>query len=85
VRLRYIGTSQISFQSLGLTVEPGEEFDAPDEVAEGYTRRADVEAVKAPTEPKPVKKAAAGKAATAPAADPEPAAAEPEPATTKEA
>lgn len=81
MRLRYIGTSPISFQSLGIDVEPGEEFDAPDEVANGYTRRADVEAVDAADEPKPAKKSAAGKSKP----DPEPDAVKPGPAPTKEA
>lgn len=80
MRLRYIGTSPISFQTLGIDVEPGEEFDAPDEVADGYTRRADVEAV---AEPKSAKKSPAAKSAATPAADPEPAAVKPEPAPTK--
>lgn len=51
MRLRYTGPWPVSFPALGLEVEPGTEFDAPDQLAEGLLRRPDIEA--APPAPSP--------------------------------
>lgn len=57
MRLRYTGASPVSFVTLGFGVEPGEEFEVPDEVAAGFIRRADIEVADAPKPPRaaPVK------------------------------
>ena len=66
MRLRYTGTRPVSFTSIGVEVEPGDEFDVPDDIAEAFSRRTDLEIVAAP-EPAPAK--AVRRAAKA---DPEP-------------
>jgi hypothetical protein len=50
VRLRYIGASPITFVEAG-ELEPGAEFNVPDDQADGYLRRDDIE--EAPPEPEP--------------------------------
>lgn len=50
MRLRYIGAGPITFAEAG-ELEPGDEFTVPDDQADGYLRRADIE--EAPPEPEP--------------------------------
>jgi hypothetical protein len=52
LRLRYLGSTPITFMSLGLEVWPGDEFDVDDALASGFTGRADVEAVEQPKVPR---------------------------------
>lgn len=79
--LKYIGQQPTSFRDAVLPsgalvrvgwVEPDQEFSVPDEVAESFTRRADV--IEAPTDPAPVKaaKGAAKAPAEAPVSDAQP-------------
>lgn len=48
MRLRYVGMSLTSFMALGVEVEPGAEFQAPDAAAEALLRRPDIERVEDP-------------------------------------
>lgn len=64
--LRYTGPVPVTFVGLGVTVEPGDTFEAPDEQAAAFTARADVE--QAPAEPKARSRRA--KADDPPAPDP---------------
>lgn len=51
-RLRYTGTQAVSFLTGDVgEVKPGDEFDVPDGLAEGFLRRADIERVTAPPTP----------------------------------
>jgi hypothetical protein len=81
VRLRFTGAAPVSFQAAGLgEVEPGDEFHVPDERAEGWLRRPDIEPADPPGEaddPPPARSRAKSKAATGaafsmPAADQQP-------------
>jgi hypothetical protein len=54
VRLRYTGTYQKTFMDHGIgQVEEGAEFDVPEDQAERFTRRADVELAGESPEPPP--------------------------------
>jgi hypothetical protein len=55
VRLRYVGALPTTFVSVGVEVDPGDEFEASDEHVPGLLARADVEEVQAP----PVRRKAA--------------------------
>jgi hypothetical protein len=63
VRLRYVGAQPTTFITLGVEVEPGDEFEVPDDAAHGLLARADIEEVAAPSTPR-------RKAAKASAPDP---------------
>lgn len=55
MKLRYTGPDTISFLTAGVgEVEPGAQFTVPDEIAEAFTRRADVEEVPDLPDKKPV-------------------------------
>jgi hypothetical protein len=69
VLLRYTGPGPVLFTSIGLEVAPGDEFEVPDEGAEAFTRRADIEAA-APERPAKAKRAARTDAVQAAAPDP---------------
>lgn len=58
MRLRYAGPTPVTFVALGLSVEPGGEFEVDDVEAQRLLRRADVEEVQPPARRK------AGKTAT---------------------
>jgi hypothetical protein len=46
VRVRYVGAHPITFTAYGIgSVEPGDEFEVPDEVATAFTSRTDLEKV----------------------------------------
>lgn len=58
-RLVYTGSVTVSFMGINAEVNPGEEFNVPDELAEGFLQRPDIEvAPEHPTvetdEPQPV-------------------------------
>jgi hypothetical protein len=72
LRLRYLGAIPTTFVTLGLEVQPGDEFDVDDATASAFTARADVEAVDPPKSPRRKTKADA-------APDPVPAGATPDP------
>lgn len=50
MRLRYIGAGPVTFVEAG-ELEPGDEFTVPDDLADGWLRRADIE--ETPSEPEP--------------------------------
>jgi hypothetical protein len=52
LRLRYLGAIPTTFVTLGLEVQPGDEFDVDDATASAFTARADVEAVDPPKSPR---------------------------------
>ena len=58
MRLRYTGPLTVTFHTAGVgEVEPGAEFTVPDELADAFTRRNDVEeVVEKAAEPRPVSK-----------------------------
>lgn len=69
MRLRYTGPVPITFSSIGVEAEPGDEFRVPDEDAAGFLSRADVESVPDPepeAAPVATPKAKATKAAASP-------------------
>lgn len=68
MKLRYTGPVTVTFHTAGVgEVEPGAEFTVPDELADSFIHRADIEEVVVVEEPvKPGRKKAA------PVADPEP-------------
>lgn len=45
MKLRYVGSVPTSFMALGLEVNPGQEFDVPDDEAKSYLSRADINEV----------------------------------------
>ena len=52
MRLRYLGSTPVTFVAAGLEVTPGDEFDVADESAAGFTARIDIEAVSPPGAPR---------------------------------
>lgn len=69
MKLRYTGPVTVTFHTAGVgEVEPGAEFTAPDEFAEAFMQRSDVEEVAEPV----VKPAGRKKAAPVQDAEPEP-------------
>jgi hypothetical protein len=48
VRLRYVGPVPTTFVTFGVEVDPGDEFEVPDDAASGLLARADVEEVATP-------------------------------------
>lgn len=48
MRLRYVGALPTTFMTLGLSVNPGDEFEVDDDQAAAFTVRADVEAADPP-------------------------------------
>jgi hypothetical protein len=57
VKLRYTGPIPVSFPVLGFSVEPGDAFDAPDELVESLIARSDIEEVPEPeVEASPVRR-----------------------------
>lgn len=57
MKLRYTGPLTVTFHTAGVgEVGPGAEFTVPDELAESFTRRNDVEEVTEPVESRPVGK-----------------------------
>lgn len=67
MRLRYVGALPTTFVTLGAEVDPGDEFEVPDDAAPGLLARADVEEVPAPTRRKAAKAAPETPAGDAPA------------------
>lgn len=66
MKLRYTGPFTVTFHTAGVgEVEPGAEFTVPDELAEGFLQRNDIEEVVAS-----VKTAVRKKAASEPLPDP---------------
>lgn len=53
MRLLYTGLLPVTFPSHGVSVEPGDAFDVPDDAAASYLARADVEAAPEPVLSKP--------------------------------
>ena len=59
MKLRYTGPFTVTFHTAGVgEVEPGAEFTVPDELADAFTARNDVEVVVEPVKPASRKKAA---------------------------
>ena len=57
MKLRYTGPVTVTFHTAGVgEVEPGAEFTVPDELADSFTQRNDVEEVVEPVEDKPAAK-----------------------------
>jgi hypothetical protein len=57
VKLRYTGPLTVTFHTAGVgEVEPGAEFTVPDDLAESFTRRSDVEEVAEAVGVRPVSK-----------------------------
>lgn len=76
MRLRYTGPVPVSFVALGLAVDPGDEFEIPDEHAPGLVARNDIDEV-AIVPPRSVSRPRSKAADPAPAGGLEPAAASP--------
>ncbi|MHA6764681.1 hypothetical protein [Streptacidiphilus sp. PAMC 29251] len=77
MRLRYAGVLPTTFVTVGVEVDPGGEFEVPDDAAPGLLARADIEEMSAPSAPR-------RKAAKAPAADPDSTGSTPDPDVTEE-
>lgn len=59
MKLRYTGPFTVTFHTAGVgEVEPGAEFTVPDEIADSFTARNDVEVVMEPVKPVGRKKSA---------------------------
>lgn len=57
MKLRYTGPLTVTFHTAGVgEVEPGAEFTVPDDLAESFTRRSDVEEVAEAVGVRPVSK-----------------------------
>jgi hypothetical protein len=67
VRLRYVGSTPTTFVTVGVEVDPGDEFEVPDDAAPGLLACADVEELPAPTRRKAAKAAPASPAGDVPA------------------
>lgn len=76
MRFRYTGPLPVTFPTIGVEVEPGDEFEVPDLAAPGFAARADLEAL---PDPKPPRARRAAKAD-----DTDPTGTEPTPTVTQE-
>jgi hypothetical protein len=86
VKLRYTGPDTVTFLTAGVgEVEPGAEFTVPDELAEAFLRRGDIEEVSEDSPVKPSqKKKPAMEFSPKPLPEPEPAPADAVPAVDTE-